>query len=65
MKKFIRTRFGNTVKLKFHIDEPCWACFTDDIMNVLFAQGFTINQCLHLAPMIRDLVKREMECDET
>ena len=63
--RVFKTIFGCTVKLKFHTDAPCWACFTDDIMAVLFAQGFTINQCLHLAPMIRDLVKREMERDET
>ena len=64
MKKGLRTIFGNIVKLKFHIDKPCWACFDDDIMNVLFAQGFTVDQCLHLAPLIRDLVKREMGRDE-
>ena len=64
MKKGLRSIFGNIVKLKFHVDRPCWACFDDDIMRVLFAQGFTVNQCLRLALMIRDLVKQELERDK-
>ena len=52
------------VRLKFHVDKPCWACFTDDIAAVLFAQGFPVDRCLSLACKIRDLVKAEEEASK-
>ena len=53
--------FGRRVKLKFHVDKPCWACFTDDMAAVLFTQGFPVGRALALASKITDLVRREIE----
>jgi len=48
-------------KVKFNLERPCWACFDDDMIQVLFWQGFSVEQCLRLAPKIRDLVKHELK----
>ena len=48
-------------KVKFNLEKPCWACFTDDMIQVLFWQGFPVEQCLRLACKIRDLVKNELK----
>jgi len=56
--------FGRRVKLKFHMNKPCWACFTDDMATVLFTQGFPVGRALALASKITELVRKEIEENE-